>query len=83
MKERVSRRVPEEKAATPDQIRAAIESLTEAEFERLDEFAKNRVRRLGPKAAGITARELRNEPSSRYWMEHADGTRRTLTCRVC
>ena len=72
MKERVPRRVPEEKAATPDQIRAAIESLTEADFERLDEFAKNRVRRLGPKAAGITARELLNEAV----VSILDGTRR-------
>jgi DNA-directed RNA polymerase specialized sigma24 family protein len=72
MNERVPRRVPEEKAATPDQIRAAIESLTEADFERLDEFAKNRVRRLGPKAAGITARELLNEAV----VSILDGTRR-------
>lgn len=72
MKERVPSRVPEEKAATPDQIRAAIESLTEADFERLDEFAKNRVRRLGPKAARITAGELLNEAV----ISILDGTRR-------
>ncbi len=72
MKERVSRRVPEEKAATVDQIRAAIGSLTQADSERLDEFARNRVRRLGPKAAGVTHRELLNEAI----IAVLDGTRR-------
>ncbi len=47
MKDRVSRRVPEEKAATPDEIRRAIEALTEAEAQRIDRFAKNRARKLG------------------------------------
>lgn len=72
MKEHASRRVPEEKTATADQIRAAIGSLTEADSERLDEFARNRVRRLGPKAAGVTPRELLNDAI----MAVLEGTRR-------
>ena len=39
MEKKLSRRVPEEKAASQDEIWTAIHSLTEAELLRLEKFA--------------------------------------------
>lgn len=50
MSKNTARRVPEEDAATPAEIIAAIESLTEADFQRLRAFARRRIRLLGAKA---------------------------------
>ena len=50
MAKRPSRRVPEGVAATRDEIKAAIEALTPADWARLKRYAANRIRKLGPKA---------------------------------
>jgi hypothetical protein len=82
MKEPTSRRVPEEKAATPDGIRCAIEALSQADSQRLDKFAKNRMRKLGSLTQGMTEGELLNSAV----LSLLDGTRRwnpekvDLTC---
>jgi len=44
------RRVPDQAAATPEEIAAAIEELTPADWGRLGKFANSRIRLLGPKA---------------------------------
>ncbi|SRR6266851_6452644 len=73
MKENISRRVPEEKAATPDEIRRAIEALTAEDFKRLQDFAQNRIRKLGTIARDLTHGGLQNEAitslldSTRRW----------------
>ena len=53
-----SRRVPKEAAATPDEIVAAIEKLTPAEWAKLRRSADLCVLKLGPKALRKTADEL-------------------------
>jgi hypothetical protein len=58
MTSKSSRRVPEEKAATPDEIAAAIEALTPADYARLNRYAQSRVRKLGPKAERQSGEEL-------------------------
>ena len=50
MTEKPSRRVSEKVAATADDIRAAIEALTLADWARLRNYAANRILKLGPKA---------------------------------
>src|SRR4051794_25338131 len=50
MKRESTRRVVPEKAASPVEIAAAIESLTAADFLRLGQYARRRIRILGPKA---------------------------------
>ena len=50
MTEKPSRRVSEKVAATADDIRAAIEALTLADWARLRNYAANRTLKLGPKA---------------------------------
>ena len=50
MTKKPSRRVSEEVAATPDEVRVAIEALTSADWARLRNYAANRIRILGPKA---------------------------------
>jgi hypothetical protein len=58
MKGESARRVPAEKAASPAEIAAAIEAFTAADFVRLQQYARQRIRRLGPKATGRTADDL-------------------------
>lgn len=53
--------MPEDRAATPAELRAAIDALTAPQAAKLEEFAKGRVRRLGRKAAGRTAGDLLND----------------------
>jgi hypothetical protein len=72
MKETTSRRVPEDKAATPDDIRRAIKALSQADSQRLDKFAKNRLRKLGSLTQGMTEGELLNSAV----LSLLDGTRR-------
>jgi hypothetical protein len=50
MKGESARRVTAEKAATPTEIATAIEAFTAADFVRLQQYACQRIRRLGPKA---------------------------------
>ena len=53
-----SRRVPEELAATPADIAAAIDALSVADWARLRRFANYRIFRLGPKAEGRKGDDL-------------------------
>jgi hypothetical protein len=57
-KDASSRRVPEEKAASDEEIRAAIESLTEAQTERLERYAHSKINGLGRKALGRNGEDL-------------------------
>jgi len=52
------RRVPEEAAATLEEITAAIEALTPGDLAKLRRYADNRLARLGPKAEGRTGDDL-------------------------
>lgn len=60
-----SRRVPDDKAATPEEIQAAIEALAPAELLRLREFAGWRVAGLGRKALGQNHDDLLGEAITR------------------
>ena len=53
-----SRRVSEEAAATPADIRVAIEALTSADWTRLRNYASNRIHILGPKTDGRNREDL-------------------------
>src|SRR5262245_33912637 len=53
-----ARRVPLEKAATPAEITAAINGLSEAELVRLRQYAYARVRLLGRKAGTESGDDL-------------------------
>lgn len=52
------RRVPDEVAATPGEIAAAIEALTPGDWAKLKRFADCRILRLGPKADSKTGDDL-------------------------
>lgn len=52
------RRVPEEAAATPGEMAAAIEALTPGDWARVKRFADYRIWRLGPKADSRTGDDL-------------------------
>lgn len=56
-----AKRVPIEEAATLPEIRAAIEALTEADFQRLLSFARRRIWLIGPKAEGKGEEDLLQE----------------------
>jgi hypothetical protein len=58
---KTAKRVPVEEAATPVEIRAAIEALTEADFQRLLGFARRRIWMIGPKAEGKAREDLLQE----------------------
>ena len=58
---RSSRRVPRERAASPAEVRAAIEALTEADLLRLEGYAAWRIQGLGRKASGRTHEDLLND----------------------
>ena len=58
MTKKPSRRVSEEAAATPADIRAAIEALTSADWTRLRNYAAYRIQMLGPKADGRSREDL-------------------------
>ena len=59
--EKRPRRVPEERAATPDEVRAALDALGEADLVRLEKFARYRIRGLGRKAKGRDHDDLLGE----------------------
>jgi len=61
MEQKPSRRVPEEKAASQDEIRTAIHSLTKAELLRLEKFARWRIRGLGRARGGRDWEDLLGE----------------------
>lgn len=58
MKSESTRRVAPEKAASPAEIAAAIESLTAADLLRLGQYARRRIRILGPKAGDRVGDDL-------------------------
>lgn len=47
-----SRRIPESAAASPDEVKAAIETLTKGQLVKLEKYARYRIRGLGRKALG-------------------------------
>jgi DNA-directed RNA polymerase specialized sigma24 family protein len=56
-----TRRVPEEKAASIDEVLAAIEALTPAESTRLLKFAQRRIAAMGRKSKGRSGHGLLQE----------------------
>lgn len=54
-------KIPEEKVASEEEIRAAIESLTDAQTGRLEGYARARIRSLGRKARGRDGEDLLGE----------------------
>jgi DNA-directed RNA polymerase specialized sigma24 family protein len=63
VKEKLSRKVPEEKAATAEQVEAALEDLYKkpAELLKLRDFARFRIRGLGRAAMGRNEQDLLQE----------------------
>jgi|SRR5271157_1463098 len=62
----VTKAAPAQRAATPDEILQAIEKLTDADNERLEQFAISRILRIGRRAAaGRTYEDLFQESISR------------------
>lgn len=70
--DKTSRRVPEEKAATSEEIVAAVEALTRQESRRLERFARGAISSLGRAARGRDWEELLREAVSASY----DGRRR-------
>jgi len=58
---RSSRRVPKDRAASTDEVRAAIESLSDADYLRLEKTAMWRIRGLGRRSGGRTHDDLLHE----------------------
>ena len=90
--EKRPRRVPEERAATPDEVRAALDALGEADLVRLEKFARYRIRGLGRKAEGRDHDDLLGEairdtldPEKRRWnkdvsfVRHLVGAMRSIS----
>ncbi len=59
--ENISRRIPEDKAASHDEINAAIDALTDQDNSRLLQYARWRVRGLGRKSRGQGHEDLLQE----------------------
>lgn len=59
--EKTSRRIPEEQAASLEQVEAAIESLTKDDSRRLEQYAKWRIRGIGRSRLGRTHEDLLQE----------------------
>jgi hypothetical protein len=77
-KEKASRRIPEEKAATLDEVRAAIENLMPEQLLRLKKYARQRIRGLGRASMGRDHKDLLQEaitatldPDRRRWNKGA------------
>ncbi len=84
--------MPEERAATPDEVRAALDALGEADLVRLEKFARYRIRGLGRKAEGRDHDDLLGEairdtldPEKRRWnkdvsfVRHLVGAMRSIS----
>jgi hypothetical protein len=74
MDNKPSRRIPDEKAATQDEIMTAIQCLSDADNLRLQKYARFRIRGLGKASAGRDWRDLVGEaltatldPNHRRW----------------
>src|SRR5437763_7081265 len=71
--DKTSRRVPEERAATREEVVAAVEALTRHEYLRLEQYARWRIRGIGRAARGRDWEELLREAisatyeGSRHW----------------
>jgi hypothetical protein len=65
MGEHKARRVPEERAATPDEIRKAVDSLSKADWYRLRKFAEYHIFLLSDKAGDRRGSDLLNEAFKR------------------
>lgn len=72
------RRVPEERAATPDEVRTHLEVLHDLDLVRLEGYARYRIRGLGRKAAGrdhndLLAQAIQDtlDPEKRRWNRDA------------
>lgn len=52
---------PSQRVATEDEVRAALEGLTEGELLRLDTFARMRIRAIGPKRGARDHQDLLQE----------------------
>lgn len=59
--EKTSRRIPEEQAASLEEIEAAIESLTKEDSRRLEQFAKWRIRGINRSRSGRNHEDLLQE----------------------
>jgi len=85
MATKFSRRVPDEAAATLEEITAAIEALTPGEWVKLRRYADYRTFHLGPKAEGRTGDDLLNTAltdlleDTRRWNKAKVGFFRFLT----
>src|ERR1043165_7035542 len=62
--DKISRRVPEESAATREEVVAAVEALTHHEYLRLEQDARWRIRGRGRAARGRDWEELLREAIS-------------------
>lgn len=83
--DRQSRRVPEDSAATPEEVRAAVEALSEADLLRLEKFARYRVKSLGRMALGRDHNDLLGDaiadtldPTKRHWNKAVTFSRHLL-----
>lgn len=88
-----SRRVPPEKAASLEEISAAVESLSEEDLWRLEKFARYRLRGIGRVAMGRDHEDLLREaiaatcdPERRRWkidavsfVQHLKGVMRSIS----
>jgi DNA-directed RNA polymerase specialized sigma24 family protein len=66
MGKEAARNIPEEHAATPEEVQAAIEALTPADWYRLRKFAEYYIFLLGQKAGDRSADDLLNEAFTRF-----------------
>lgn len=77
MSQRTSRRVPEEKAASIEEVETAIDSLTKRELWRLEQYAKRRIRGIGRSSLGRNYEDLLQQAvtdtlsGSRRWNKEA------------
>jgi|SRR6185312_6631102 len=66
MGKEAARNITEERAATPEEVHAAIEALTPTDWYRLRKFAEYYIFLLGQKAADRRADDLLNEAFTRF-----------------
>jgi DNA-directed RNA polymerase specialized sigma24 family protein len=66
MGKEAARKIPEERAATPEEVHAAIEALTPTDWYRLRKFANYYIFLLGEKAGDRRADDLLSEAFTRF-----------------
>jgi RNA polymerase sigma-70 factor (ECF subfamily) len=79
------RRVSEERAAPPDEVRVALDALSDADLVRLEKYARYRIRGLGRKARGRDHEDLLGEavqdtlePGKRKWNKRVSFARHLI-----